>query len=156
MVTPSSLCQNWAEEAKKWLGLERLPTLVLGPGPDGAATVNDFRHGAVHRLLITSYETVRKHAAALAGAVDLLVCDEVRGRVQAGGQAAGWRLAGLVAHWAFNLDEQTDSLQPWPSPARHPRATGSRRRRATRPSRPCSRSAARAACCSRGRRCKII
>ena len=78
MVTPSSLCQNWAEEARKWLGPERLPTLVLGPGPDGASTVNDFRHGAVHRVLITSYETVRKHAAALAGAVDLLICDEVR------------------------------------------------------------------------------
>ena len=35
--------------------------------------VVDFKHGSVHRVLITSYETLRKHSAELAGTVDLLV-----------------------------------------------------------------------------------
>jgi DNA repair and recombination protein RAD54B len=30
IVTPSSLCKNWAAEAKKWLGEERLK---VGAGP---------------------------------------------------------------------------------------------------------------------------
>ena len=35
VVTPSSLCQNWADEARKWLGVERMRVMVLSPGPDG-------------------------------------------------------------------------------------------------------------------------
>ncbi len=35
--------------------------------------VVDFKHGSVHRVLIVSYETLRKHSAELAGTVDLLV-----------------------------------------------------------------------------------
>lgn len=36
----------------------------------------DFKHGSVYRAVAVSYETLRKHAAELAGCVDLLVCDE--------------------------------------------------------------------------------
>lgn len=38
--------------------------------------VLDFKLGAVCRVAAVSYETLRKHAADLAGCVDLLVCDE--------------------------------------------------------------------------------
>jgi len=38
--------------------------------------VVDFKAGAVWRVMVASYETLRKHTDALAGCVDLLVCDE--------------------------------------------------------------------------------
>jgi len=38
--------------------------------------VVDFKHGQVFPMMVTSYETLRKHAADLAGCIDLLVCDE--------------------------------------------------------------------------------
>ena len=38
--------------------------------------VNDFRHGNHCKVLIASYETLRKHCTAMAGMIDLLVCDE--------------------------------------------------------------------------------
>ena len=38
--------------------------------------VQSFRHGSLYKVLIGSYEGIRKHTAALAGACDLLVCDE--------------------------------------------------------------------------------
>ncbi|KAI7843688.1 hypothetical protein COHA_002588 [Chlorella ohadii] len=67
---------NWADEFRKWLGIERLRCMVLSPGSDGKQQVVDFKHGSVHRVLIISYETLRKHSAELAGTVDLLTCDE--------------------------------------------------------------------------------
>ncbi|KAI3434723.1 hypothetical protein D9Q98_002784 [Chlorella vulgaris] len=76
VVTPSSLTQNWADEARKWLGDERMRVMVLSPGPQGKQQVVDFKHGSVYRAVAVSYETLRKHAAELAGCVDLLVCDE--------------------------------------------------------------------------------
>ncbi len=39
MVTPSTLTQNWADEARKWLGNERMRVLVLQPGADGKQQV---------------------------------------------------------------------------------------------------------------------
>ena len=53
----------------------------MWPVPSGDAAclplqVVDFKHGSVHRVAVVSYETLRKHAAELAGAVDLLICDE--------------------------------------------------------------------------------
>lgn len=39
VVTPSTLTQNWADEARKWLGHERLRALVLQPGADGKQQV---------------------------------------------------------------------------------------------------------------------
>eukprot|EP00887_Chlorella_sp_A99_P003631 scaffold7.g3631.t1 len=65
VVTPSSVAQNWAAEARKWLGNERMRCIV-----------NTFVHGQAFRVACVSYENVRKHADALKGAVDLLVCDE--------------------------------------------------------------------------------
>lgn len=35
VVTPSSLTQNWADEARKWLGEERMRVMVLSPGLEG-------------------------------------------------------------------------------------------------------------------------
>lgn len=38
-VTPSSLMKNWRDEVRKWLGDERLQTLVLQSGTDAAEQV---------------------------------------------------------------------------------------------------------------------
>ena len=38
--------------------------------------VQSFRHGALFKVLVGSYESVRKWADKLSGACDLLVCDE--------------------------------------------------------------------------------
>lgn len=78
MVCPSSLTRNWENEARQWLGMERLRCLVVQPRKDAstAEQVNDFKHGNVHKLLILSYESARQHATALRGCCDVLVCDE--------------------------------------------------------------------------------
>ena len=46
------------------------PLATLPPPLD---QVVDFKHGSVHRVLVVSYETLRKHSAELAGTVELLV-----------------------------------------------------------------------------------
>ena len=76
VVTPSSLTRNWAAEVKKWLGDERLRAMVIAPGSGGAEQVLAFKHGSVARVAIVSYETVRQHAATLAGCAGILVADE--------------------------------------------------------------------------------
>jgi len=42
-------------------------------GGTGLWQVTDFKHGTIWRLMIASYETLRKFAAELAGTCDLLV-----------------------------------------------------------------------------------
>jgi len=76
VVTPSSLTRNWAQEIRKWLGDERLRTIIIEPGAAGAQQVLDFKGGTVARVAIVSYETLRLHADALAGCVGVLVADE--------------------------------------------------------------------------------
>lgn len=76
VITPSSLTRSWEQECKKWLGDERLKTLVIQPGAAGAQQVMDFSAGAVYRVAIMSYESVRQHASRLADHVHLLIADE--------------------------------------------------------------------------------
>ncbi|GFH05607.1 uncharacterized protein HaLaN_00097, partial [Haematococcus lacustris] len=76
VVTPATLCHNWAKEVKRWLGMERLQVFMLVAPGDTKDAVMQFKHGSVIKLCITSYETLRKHAADLEGTFDLLVCDE--------------------------------------------------------------------------------
>lgn len=38
--------------------------------------MNDFKLGSVWKLLIGSYETLRKYADQLVGCCDVLICDE--------------------------------------------------------------------------------
>ncbi|WIA33078.1 hypothetical protein OEZ86_006234 [Tetradesmus obliquus] len=76
VVAPATLVANWGKEVNKWLGSERLRFIQLPQGPEAAAKVQDFKLGNVWRLLIGSYETLRKHTEALAGVCDVLVCDE--------------------------------------------------------------------------------
>ncbi|KAL6765798.1 SNF2 family N-terminal domain-containing protein [Haematococcus lacustris] len=76
VVTPATLCHNWAKEVKRWLGMERLQVFMLVAPGDTKDAVMQFKHGSVTKLCITSYETLRKHAADLEGTFDLLVCDE--------------------------------------------------------------------------------
>eukprot|EP00798_Chlamydomonas_sp_ICE-L_P002367 gene2367-8676_t len=81
VVVPASLVNNWAKEVKKWLGDERMTTMTLqqstrNEGNEGKERILAFRHGTVCRIMITSYETLRKHARDLEGVGDLLICDE--------------------------------------------------------------------------------
>ena len=56
--------------------------------------VTDFKHAALFRVLVASYETLRKHTADLAGVCDVLVCDEGHRLKAAGG---GKTVASLLA-----------------------------------------------------------
>lgn len=67
---------NWAKELRKWLGAERLQPVVLTQSKDEEQKVQDFKLGAIHRVLIASYESLRKHSEKLAGTASILVCDE--------------------------------------------------------------------------------
>ncbi|GFR40730.1 hypothetical protein Agub_g1339, partial [Astrephomene gubernaculifera] len=73
---PATLVDNWGREVKKWLGSERLQALCLQQSSAAKQTIMEFRHGCHQRMMITSYETLRKHAKELTGVFDLLVCDE--------------------------------------------------------------------------------
>lgn len=53
-----------------------LQVMVMQPGAGAAQQAIDFKHGSINQVLITSYETLRKFAAQLAGGCDLLICDE--------------------------------------------------------------------------------
>jgi len=85
VACPSSLVENWAAEARKWLGDERFKVIALRPGGDGPAAIAGFLHGGVHPCMIASYEALRKIGPSLAGRVDLLVCDEGHRLKAAGG-----------------------------------------------------------------------
>ncbi|GLI69785.1 hypothetical protein VaNZ11_014483, partial [Volvox africanus] len=76
VVTPATLVDNWGREIKKWLGSERLQTLCLQQSAAAKQQILEFRQGCHQRMMITSYETLRKHTEGLKGAFDLLVCDE--------------------------------------------------------------------------------
>ena len=76
VVAPSSIAANWGKELQRWIGMARAPFLVLAPGPDAASQVTAFKAGNKWRVLVASYELIRKFCGELAGAVDLLVCDE--------------------------------------------------------------------------------
>ncbi|PNH03572.1 DNA repair and recombination protein RAD54B [Tetrabaena socialis] len=76
VVTPATLVDNWGREVKKWLGSERLQALCLQQSPAAAQHILEFRHGCHQRLMVISYETLRKHTKELHGVFDLLVCDE--------------------------------------------------------------------------------
>jgi DNA repair and recombination protein RAD54B len=76
VVAPSSLTRNWAAEVRKWLGDERLRTIIIPPGAEGASQALAFKHGSVARVAITSYETLRQHASSLAGCAGILIADE--------------------------------------------------------------------------------
>jgi len=89
VVAPATLTNNWAAECKKWLGDERLRVMVLSPqGSVAAGQAADFAtRGSIYRLCVLSYEAARRHAPALAGCADLLVCDEAhRLKSAAGGK----------------------------------------------------------------------
>merc|ERR1719253_2276210 len=64
VVCPSSLCGNWKAEVRKWLD-GRLKPLVLtgGCGKNKVESqVRTFRDYTSHRLLVISYDQLRRHA----------------------------------------------------------------------------------------------
>lgn len=79
IVAPSSLLENWKQEIKKWLGDEKLKSIILGVGAQkdqAKQTVIDFKFGKVFKVGIISYETLRKYSSDLSGFVDIVVADE--------------------------------------------------------------------------------
>ena len=79
IVAPSSLLDNWKQEIKKWLGDEKLKSIILGVGAQkdqAKQTVIDFKFGKVFKVGIISYETLRKYSSDLSGFVDIVVADE--------------------------------------------------------------------------------
>lgn len=76
IVCPSSLCNNWAKECRKWFGDERLRPLVVQTGENPEEAISNFCVGRNWPLMIISYELIRKYVAKLAGRCDLLFCDE--------------------------------------------------------------------------------
>jgi len=79
IVVPSSLTLNWKAEINKWLGSERLiPVVISGGGSAAKDLVEDFAKSKVSRVLIISYEMLRKHIEILKEVkqVELLICDE--------------------------------------------------------------------------------
>ncbi|KAH7423244.1 hypothetical protein KP509_12G046200 [Ceratopteris richardii] len=79
VVCPSSLVENWGNEVRKWLGIERLKALLVHACSPKEAEQRflDFKNSKMHPLLITSYELLRRHQELIASAKPgLLVCDE--------------------------------------------------------------------------------
>ena len=72
--------------------------------------VVDFKHGSVHRVVVVSYETLRKHAAELAGCMDLLVCDEGH---RCGGAGAG-RARAVCCIWVLHFVSHSLFHAFWP------------------------------------------
>ena len=96
VACPASLTDNWAAEVHLWLGSERLRCMVLrGSGAEAASDVAAFKAGSATPLLIASYETLRTAAPALAGSVDLLICDEGHRLKAAGGSRTQEALLAL-------------------------------------------------------------
>jgi SNF2 family DNA or RNA helicase len=79
-VTPATLTNNWNEEFRKWLGVERIRPTIINDGPEAnKQRLSTFRSSAtaVAPVLIISYEQIRNHVALLKGTnFGLLICDE--------------------------------------------------------------------------------
>ncbi|CAJ1367319.1 unnamed protein product [Effrenium voratum] len=79
VVCPSSLCGNWRAEVKKWIGERRLKpmTIECGGGREKVlGQLRNFRDFASQRLLIISYDMLRRHVEVVDDVCDLLICDE--------------------------------------------------------------------------------
>ncbi|KAI9360000.1 hypothetical protein DFJ73DRAFT_816282 [Zopfochytrium polystomum] len=73
ILCPATLCDNWQAEFKKWLGSERIQTLILSD-KDKAS---DFKNGRAFSVLICGYEKFRICQEILKDAsFDLLIADE--------------------------------------------------------------------------------
>ncbi|KAG5419060.1 RDH54 [Candida metapsilosis] len=78
VVCPVTLINNWREEFKKWLGLNKVNVLTLNnPMSDDKRDIINFGKLNVYQVLIINYEKVLAHYEELATIpFDLLVCDE--------------------------------------------------------------------------------
>lgn len=78
VVCPVTLINNWREEFKKWLGLNKVNVLTLNNSmSDDKRDIINFGKLNVYQVLIINYEKVLAHYEELSTIpFDLLVCDE--------------------------------------------------------------------------------
>lgn len=73
IVTPSSLCNNWNKEFKRWLGFHRLCPYVV----NAKNKPKDFKKQARNSVIIISYDMlIRCEEEIDQISFDLIVCDE--------------------------------------------------------------------------------
>lgn len=77
VVAPSSLTANWEQEIKYWFGDARMKCVIIPAGASGSGQVTDFKVGNIYPIAIISYESLRRHADALADSgIGIIVSDE--------------------------------------------------------------------------------
>ncbi len=77
VVTPSSLTHNWAAEAQKWLGAERLKVMVMQPGAEAQQQVWRARLStkrATHALPLATCSKLRATACTSNSALSTWHC----------------------------------------------------------------------------------
>lgn len=73
IVTPSSLCENWNKEFKRWLGTIKIAPYVV----EGKQKVKDFTKTPRATVMIISYDTFIRNVDEINSLnFDLLICDE--------------------------------------------------------------------------------
>ncbi|PFH35946.1 SNF2 family N-terminal domain-containing protein [Besnoitia besnoiti] len=76
VVCPASLVGNWTHEIKKWLG-NRITFLVAsGDGKETKTTLQQFAAANTCKLVIISYDQLRKLSGSITSSIDMLICDE--------------------------------------------------------------------------------
>ncbi|KAI5952938.1 RDH54 [Candida margitis] len=78
VVCPVTLINNWRDEFKKWLGLNKVNVLTLNnPMSDDKRDIVNFGKLNVYQVLVINYEKLLAHYEELSTIpFDLLVCDE--------------------------------------------------------------------------------
>lgn len=73
IITPSSLCENWEKEFKRWLGTIKISPFVVGTNTN----VKDFNRNQRDSVMIMSYEMLVKNFNDVAPFnFEMVVCDE--------------------------------------------------------------------------------
>ncbi|CBZ52243.1 hypothetical protein NCLIV_020290 [Neospora caninum Liverpool] len=76
VVCPASLVGNWTHEVKKWLGNRLTFVVASGDGKETKAILQQFTSANICKLVIVSYDQLRKLCGTITSSIDILICDE--------------------------------------------------------------------------------
>nr|PIM02397.1 SNF2 family N-terminal domain-containing protein [Toxoplasma gondii COUG] len=76
VVCPASLVGNWTHEVKKWLGNRLTFVVASGDGKGTKAVLQQFASVSICKLVIVSYDQLRKLCGTITSSLDILICDE--------------------------------------------------------------------------------